>query len=146
MIRRPPRSTRIATLFPYTTLLRSGLIDAVAEIAADVGSDHFAEIVAPVEHGEHHALKRPVLVQAAAHPVDGAHEMAETLTGIELRLQRPQHRVGPDTGAQGQQPEGRRAIDDDEVISAAGALDRLTEPILRARPLKHPPNGHATLR
>src|SRR3546814_5327695 len=77
-----------------------GLIHAVAEIAADVGSDHFAEIVAPVEHGEHHALKRQVLVQAAAHPVDGAHEMAETLKGIELRLQRHQHSVGPDKGVQ----------------------------------------------
>src|SRR3546814_13608496 len=27
MIRRPPRSTRTDTLFPYTTLFRSGLID-----------------------------------------------------------------------------------------------------------------------
>src|SRR3546814_17918040 len=35
MIRRPPRSTRTDTLFPYTTLFRSGVqwssIDAVAE-------------------------------------------------------------------------------------------------------------------
>src|SRR3546814_6348458 len=31
MIRRPPRSTRTDTLFPYTTLFRSGqLVDAVA--------------------------------------------------------------------------------------------------------------------
>src|SRR3546814_4433761 len=45
MIRRPPRSTRIDTLFPYTTLFRSGLavtslpeegIDVVA--AVDVSS------------------------------------------------------------------------------------------------------------
>src|SRR6188472_1478839 len=27
MIRRPPRSTRETTLFPYTTLFRSGLVD-----------------------------------------------------------------------------------------------------------------------
>ena len=26
MIRRPPRSTRIETLFPYTTLFRSGVV------------------------------------------------------------------------------------------------------------------------
>src|SRR3546814_12066294 len=36
MIRRPPRSTRTDTLFPYTTLFRSGLADASAgEVAAD---------------------------------------------------------------------------------------------------------------
>src|SRR3546814_13481194 len=29
MIRRPPRSTRTDTLFPYTTLFRSGLVDRI---------------------------------------------------------------------------------------------------------------------
>jgi P-type Mg2+ transporter len=32
MIRRPPRSTRYATLFPYTTLFRSDAVDIFAEI------------------------------------------------------------------------------------------------------------------
>src|SRR3546814_13662794 len=31
MIRRPPRSTRTDTLFPYTTLFRSRAVDAVSE-------------------------------------------------------------------------------------------------------------------
>src|SRR3546814_15669025 len=34
MIRLPPRSTRTDTLFPYTTLFRSGLADVVRAIAA----------------------------------------------------------------------------------------------------------------
>src|SRR3546814_6934912 len=38
MIRRPPRSTRTDTLFPYTTLFRSGLR---AGIPADQGSQCF---------------------------------------------------------------------------------------------------------
>src|SRR3546814_11843580 len=33
MIRRPPRSTRTDTLFPYTTLFRSSLRDAVTSVA-----------------------------------------------------------------------------------------------------------------
>src|SRR3546814_11097093 len=33
MIRRPPRSTRTDTLFPYTTLFRSGAAFAVAAVA-----------------------------------------------------------------------------------------------------------------
>src|SRR3546814_19504218 len=36
MIRRPPISTRTVTLFPYTTLFRSGLLDD-AEVAAERG-------------------------------------------------------------------------------------------------------------
>src|SRR3546814_12236730 len=43
MIRRPPRSTRTDTLFPYTTLFRSiaGVVDQEAgvEIVAAVGDD-----------------------------------------------------------------------------------------------------------
>src|SRR3546814_20026536 len=35
MIRRPPRSTRTDTLFPYTTLFRSGRLDGVLHCAAD---------------------------------------------------------------------------------------------------------------
>src|SRR3546814_10834177 len=35
MIRRPPRSTRTDTLFPYTTLFRSELVAAGLDLAAD---------------------------------------------------------------------------------------------------------------
>src|SRR3546814_12598485 len=36
MIRRPPRSTRTATLFPYTTLFRSDLAQPGGALRADV--------------------------------------------------------------------------------------------------------------
>src|SRR3546814_20788526 len=51
MIRRPPRSTRTDTLFPYTTLFRSGVADAAgdAELIDDfvgrLGVQRFVEIV-----------------------------------------------------------------------------------------------------
>src|SRR3546814_3417434 len=35
MIRRPPRSTRTDTLFPYTTLFRSAFIPAVLSLISD---------------------------------------------------------------------------------------------------------------
>src|SRR3546814_12431647 len=38
MIRRPPRSTRTDTLFPYTTLFRS--TEAKEQAARDAGADH----------------------------------------------------------------------------------------------------------
>src|SRR3546814_20898142 len=39
MIRRPPRSTRTDTLFPYTTLFRSHRADAERELRHDTGAD-----------------------------------------------------------------------------------------------------------
>src|SRR3546814_3499584 len=44
MIRRPPRSTRTDTLFPYTTLFRSGvLLDRVADVAQGCARLHRAD-------------------------------------------------------------------------------------------------------
>src|SRR3546814_15787588 len=39
MIRRPPRSTRTDTLFPYTTLFRSRVVEASGEVYFDVVED-----------------------------------------------------------------------------------------------------------
>src|SRR3546814_8505931 len=44
MIRRPPRSTRTDTLFPYTTLFRSGIVvglDDVVALDPELGKDAF---------------------------------------------------------------------------------------------------------
>src|SRR3546814_5228806 len=42
MIRRPPRSTRTDTLFPYTTLFRSGVAPNAAGIIVEVLLESFA--------------------------------------------------------------------------------------------------------
>src|SRR3546814_2742047 len=57
MIRRPPRSTRTDTLFPYTTLFRSGagdVLDALHQLdeAVVVGGPHRCEADPTVAH--HH--------------------------------------------------------------------------------------------
>src|SRR3546814_20250306 len=41
MIRRPPRSTRTDTLFPYTTLFRSGIGDSIEACRAARGFPRF---------------------------------------------------------------------------------------------------------
>src|SRR3546814_8599034 len=48
MIRRPPRSTRTDTLFPYTTLFRSGLV-AQDIGAADVEPQRVGHVIADAE-------------------------------------------------------------------------------------------------
>src|SRR3546814_498476 len=74
MIRRPPRSTRTDTLFPYTTLFRS---DAAAEgevctVANDndpaqvVISGHRAAIERAVALVKDHGIKRGVLLPVSA--------------------------------------------------------------------------------
>src|SRR3546814_9295636 len=54
MIRRPPRSTRTDTLFPYTTLFRS--VVAIARLRDDAG--HVAEDV--LDHLDGRVLERGV--------------------------------------------------------------------------------------
>src|SRR3546814_10847841 len=80
MLRRPPRSTRTDTLFPYTTLFRS-LVD-VRPQGDDVGRashialnrlDHQAIIILErMEYGAHPEVRDPLLVMeiAMGHPVE----------------------------------------------------------------------------
>src|SRR3546814_2870686 len=69
MIRRPPRSTRTAPLFPYTTLCRSAAAAWVAEVQRRVGdgaaalampvlADHVAAPAAADRHVPVHAVGR----------------------------------------------------------------------------------------
>src|SRR3546814_11591653 len=51
MIRRPPRSTRTDTLFPYTTLFRSRF--AIAKAIAD--DLEYQRVAGQGEHRHHHA-------------------------------------------------------------------------------------------
>src|SRR3546814_1491142 len=58
MIRRPPRSTRTDTLFPYTTLFRSWEGRQYHELAAEFGSviDTQTGILTPAPDGERWCL------------------------------------------------------------------------------------------
>src|SRR3546814_12086209 len=47
MIRRPPRSTRTDTLFPYTTLFRSRFLPAAAVLAAIGFGSYFLNVAVP---------------------------------------------------------------------------------------------------
>src|SRR3546814_1416115 len=70
MIRRPPRSTRTDTLFPYTTLFRSALIgDARHRVARSRQPDLFLGLDQLMQP----ALPRPVGHHAAGRFVDDLH-------------------------------------------------------------------------
>src|SRR3546814_8452308 len=78
MIRRPPRSTRTDTLFPYTTLFRSVDVGhereahvALAEIAQRLAGHHRAEVRAADADADHvaDALARMPRPLPAAHAI-----------------------------------------------------------------------------
>src|SRR3546814_18325275 len=56
MIRRPPRSTRTDTLFPYTTLFRSGITVDRSHFLATPGLDRHGAYVALSRHRDGMAL------------------------------------------------------------------------------------------
>src|SRR3546814_13942013 len=84
MLRRPPRSTRTATLFPYTTLFRSSRTDA------GIARKH--DLVRPARHGlrpcegkpprmiaRQLALQRRFIAKAFGHPRGDHADLAEQL-------------------------------------------------------------------
>src|SRR3546814_8481013 len=75
MIRRPPRSTRTDTLFPYTTLFRSA-----------VGGQHGVLGAHGGLHADHHGLLADVEVAEAADQAHAVH-----LAGLLLEAPDQQH-------------------------------------------------------
>src|SRR3546814_11968856 len=63
MIRRPPRSTRTDTLFPYTTLFRSGIAPLGGELRKEAAGGLAARRVLRIDvlRARHHAV-RPVAI------------------------------------------------------------------------------------
>ena len=92
------------------------LIDLVAEMVPDVGGDHFTQVIAFIEHGQHNTLNLKPRIVGLPDPFDGVHKVAQPLERIEFALQRHQHRVGGHQGVEGQQTERRRAVDENEII------------------------------
>src|SRR3546814_10069448 len=85
MIRRPPRSTLTDTLFPYTTLFRSGVVLAAAD-----GADHEHDVGRPgrgpplTAHAPTLPHRRPPLPLNRVIPevtVEIGHEVTESASG-----------------------------------------------------------------
>src|SRR3546814_15962261 len=80
MIRRPPRSTRTDTLFPYTTLFRS---DTVI-FPLDQPSPALI-FLAPAEHGDEHELEEVVITATrSSRTIDIIPTRVEVIAGEDL--------------------------------------------------------------
>src|SRR3546814_5684685 len=99
MLRRPPRSTRTDTLFPYATLFRSELVD----VRDDVEGDLLGELLHVLFVADEYLARLvPELVHArlarARHRLIGRNDDALDLRGIVERLQRDDHLRGRAVG------------------------------------------------
>src|SRR3546814_9343157 len=85
MIRRPPRSTRTDTLFPYTTLFRSAILNIGGKVIDKVWPDPTEAAKAKVrmmemaQAGELEALKADVQVALAQIEVNKAEAQSGSL-------------------------------------------------------------------
>src|SRR3546814_8090948 len=93
MIRRPPRSTRTDTLFPYTTLVRStvadlagvrGIVDALQRIEA--GSERPEDFDAVGERWDIHAQLHQALSAMTLEHLEAATPAARLSGGEAMRV------------------------------------------------------------
>src|SRR3546814_14124710 len=97
MIRRPPRSTRTDTLFPYTTLFRSAVVPH-EEGGAD-RTEAESEDRQPL-HALRHHRRLPEQVTSKSQQRDGAAETADHFgrhraeASVQHRIGRPSQRAG----------------------------------------------------
>src|SRR3546814_14635717 len=81
MIRRPPISTRTDTLFPYTTLFRSGSVNAVEQrlAALHVADDGGAGV--PLQHVTRQEQQDLIAPEDASLRIDEAEAVAVAVEG-----------------------------------------------------------------
>src|SRR3546814_20154057 len=111
MIRRPPRSTRTDTLFPYTTLFRSGAVGRARERRLDALGGKALRLLrrALADLDALAADHQPRIVHHHEHRAHTAHFVAADLAEAVLILAINHHR-------------GRRAVDA-ELVLDRGAMD-----------------------
>src|SRR3546814_2537284 len=89
MIRRPPRSTRTDTLFPYTTLFRSDLVarPAFRLPRPDLPHPQATGLLDHAEHPETLHQPRPWLPEEAAPGLRARNTPADEAGGVGIALQ-----------------------------------------------------------
>src|SRR3546814_2109666 len=124
MIRRPPRSTRTDTLFPYTTLFRSAVGDQRDAVLQRFG-DHVDRGHLRHAHARHHARGAD---RAGAHADlyrvrAGVHQCERRVAGDDVATDHLQLRVGllgPGDAVEHALRMSMRGVDDDHVHAGCG--------------------------
>src|SRR3546814_16749233 len=124
MTRRPPRSTRTDTLFPYTTLFRSDRWHGDHDLLGrDLGGD-LVDVLDPAEHRQ--------ALQIASAQLGSVVEEAGRL-GVTGAAQVAPQRLAGLPGAQDQPPDASSV-----VAGPDGGLHASTDPTPEAQPARQP--------
>ena len=114
-----------------------GVEHAVAEVAPHLGGDLLGEPQPAVVHGEQHALDLQVRVEVLPHDLDRVEQLPQAFEREVLGLDRDQHGVRRRERVERQEAQARRAVDDDEVVGAARARERLLQHALALVEVDH---------
>ena len=90
--------------------------------------DLVGEVVARVEHREDDALDLELRVHPVLHAIDRRHEVGEPLERVVLALERHEHAVGRGERVHREEPERRRAVDEDVLVARLRAAARRARP------------------
>src|SRR3546814_15697709 len=123
MIRRQPISTRTDTLFPYTTLFRSGA--DIKEVATKAASELFLQAFFSDWQAHIAAVRKPWIAAVAGYALGGGCELAMMADFI----------IAADTARFGQ-PELKNG-----VARSMGGSPRLTRALCRAQAMELCPTG-----
>src|SRR3546814_8709548 len=121
MLRRPPRSTRTDTLFPYTTLFRSGRLARARRSDDGQRPARRNGEADPVQYLPLRIVTEMHMVEAHLARLDMQHRRARRVGNLRLRVDQPVHRLHVD------QPLPDRPIDHAQQVQRPEKLARSEE-------------------
>ena len=104
--------------------------DVVPEMRPHLGGNLGGQVRSTVEHRQDRPVDREVRVQVVADKTDRRQELGQALQRVVLALDRDKGPVGGCQGIDGEQPEGRRAVDEDVVVAVRDRCDEPAEAAL----------------
>jgi len=112
-------------------------IDTITEELPHFLNHLAGQIGAVVVHRQQHAFDSEVGIEGSSHPLDGLHELTDSLECQVFALQRDQHRVRGYKGVQSEETQRRRAVDEDVVIEFTDFFDLALQYEFTTVPVDH---------
>jgi hypothetical protein len=103
--------------------------ELVVEEGFEVFGDLKGEVGAVVVHGEEDALEGEAGVEGLGDAVEGGHELGDAFEGEILGLHGDKESVGGYEGVEGEEVEGRGAVEEDEGVIGADRFESVAEAV-----------------
>jgi len=106
-----------------------GFVEKIAEEGLEFAGDSLGEVGAVIIHGEGDAFDEETGIEGLANALDGIEEFADAFEGEILGLHGDEDGIGGDEGVEGQEVEGGRAIENDDLEPVADRLEGVAEAV-----------------